>query len=144
MVQVMIKCGKHTGRPYGDVARTDPSYCAWVLREKANGTKLSRDLKSFANYVQDLHGGVLVVGRHSGRFFADVLREDPEYGEWAASLENPSKLMIDFHEYVKRRQRRRPRDTGGMTRAAFALIERLTRRLYPVDIKLPVSSAHVA
>ena len=62
-----------------------------------------------------MHGGVLVVGRHAGRFFADVLREDPEYGEWAASLENPGKLMIDFHEYVKRRQRRRPRDTGDDT-----------------------------
>ena len=115
MVQVMIRCAKHTGRSFGDVAAADPSYCAWVLRERANGTRLSRDLKSFANYVQDVHGGVLVVGKHSGRFFADVLRDDPEYGEWAASLENPGKLMIDFHEYVKRRQRRRPRDTGDDT-----------------------------
>ena len=115
MVQVMIKCGKHTGRPYGDVARTDPSYCAWVLREKANGTGLSRDLKAFANYIQDVHGGVLVVGKHSGRFFADVLRDDPDYCAWAASLESPSKLLIGFHEYVKRRQRRRPRDPGDDT-----------------------------
>ena len=115
MVQVMIKCGKHTGRPFGDVAATDPSYRAWVSREKANGTRLSRDLRSVASYVQDVHGGVLVVGKHSGRFFADALRDDPEYGEWAASLENASKLMVGFHEYVKRRQRRRPRDTSDDT-----------------------------
>ena len=40
---------------------------------------------------------------------------DPDYGEWVASLENPSKLMVGFHEYVKRRQRTRPRDTGDDT-----------------------------
>ena len=68
MVQVMTRCGKHAERPFGDAAATDPSYCAWVLREKADGRRLSRDLKSFANYVQDVHGGVLVVGKHAGRF----------------------------------------------------------------------------
>ena len=108
LARAMLRCGKHSGRPFADVATADPSYCAWVLRERANGTRLSRDLKSFANYIQDVLGGVLVVGRHAGRFFADVLRDDPEYGEWAASLENPSKLMVSFHEHVERRQRRTP------------------------------------
>ena len=115
MGQVMIRCGKHAGRPFGDVAATDVWYCACVLREKANGARLSRDLKSFANYIEQEHGGVLVVGRHSGKFFDEVLRDDADYAEWAASLENPSKLMIGFQDYVKRRQRRRPRDTGNDT-----------------------------
>ena len=110
-----LRCGKHSGHAFADIAATDVGYCAWVLREKANGTRLSRDLKAFANYIQDVHGGVLVVGRHSGRFFADVLRDDPDYCAWAASLESPSKLLIGFHEYVKRQQRRRPRDTGDDT-----------------------------
>ena len=110
----MLRCGKHCGRPF-DVAATDVGYCAWVLRERANGTKLSRDLKSFANYIEQEHGGVLVVGRHSGKFFDEVLRDDADYAEWAASLENPSKLMIGFQDYVKRRQRRRPRDAGDDT-----------------------------
>ena len=111
----MIRCGKYAGLSYQDVAATDPSYCGWVLREKADGRRLSRDLKAFATYIKDVHGGVLVVGRHAGRFFADVLRDDPEYGSWAVSLENPSKLMIGFHEYVKKRQRKRPRETGDDT-----------------------------
>ena len=139
----MLRCGKHAGRSFADVAATDVGYCAWVLREKANGTRLSRDLRSFANYIQDVHGGVLVVGRHSGRFFADVLRDDPEYGEWAASLENPGKLMIDFHEYVKRRQRRRPRDTGDDT-CSICLHRTIDSAFIPVGIKLPVLSALVA
>ena len=113
----MLRCGKHAGRPFGDIAATDVGYCAWVLREKTEGRRLSRDLKAFANFIQDVHGGVLVVGKHAGRFFDDVLRDDPDYGEWATSLENPGKLMIDFHDYVKKRQRRRPRprDTGDDT-----------------------------
>ena len=78
MVQVMIRCGKHCGRPFAEVAATDVGYCARVLREKADGRRLSRDLKSFASYLEDAHGGVLVVGKHSGRFFADVLQDDPE------------------------------------------------------------------
>ena len=107
----MLRCGKHSGRPFADVAAADPSYCAWVLRERANGTRLSRYLKAFANYVQDVHGGVLVVGKHSGRFFDEVLRDDADYAECAASLENPSKLMVDFRDYVKK-QRKRPRVEG--------------------------------
>ena len=111
----MLRCGKHAGRSFADVTATDVGYCAWVLREKSDRKRLSRDLKSFANYIEQEHGGVLVVGRHSGKLFDEVLRDDPEYGEWAASLENPGKLMIDFHEYVKRRHRRRQRDTGDDT-----------------------------
>ena len=80
---------------------------------------MSRDLKSFANYIEQEHGGVLIVGRHAGRFFADVLRDDPEYGEWAAALENPGKLMIGFHDYVKRRQRTRPRDRPQLQHKLF-------------------------
>ena len=112
---MILRCGKHAGRHFSDVAATDVGYCAWALRENNEGRRLSRDLKAFANYIQDVHGGVLVVGRHSGRFFADVLREDPEYGEWAASLEDPSKLMIGFHKYVKKKQQIRPRDTSDDT-----------------------------
>ena len=112
---MILRCGKHAGRQFSDVAATDVGYCAWLLREKNEGRRLARDLKAFANYIQDVHGGVLAVGRHSGQLFAVVLREDREYGEWAASLENPSKLMIGFHKYVKKRQRIRPRDTGDDT-----------------------------
>ena len=108
----MLRCGKHAGRTFADVAATDWPYVAWVLREKAQGRRLPRDLKAFANYIHEVHGGVLEVGKHRGRFFHDVLLEDPDYGRWVATLESPSKLLIDFHEYVKKRQRRRPRDTG--------------------------------
>ncbi len=107
----MLRCGKHGGRLFEDVAAADRSYCAWVLREKADGKKLSRDLKAFAKFIIEEHGGVLEVGKHRGRFFDEVLRDDPEYADWAASLESPSKLMIHFQRYVKW-QRKRPREPG--------------------------------
>ena len=107
----MLRCGKHAGRSFADVAATDVGYCAWVLREKSDRKRLPRDLKAFANYLEDARGGVLVVGKHSGKLFDEVLRDDADYAEWAASLENPSKLMVDFRDYVKK-QRKRPRVEG--------------------------------
>ena len=107
----MLRCGKHGGRLFEDVAAADRSYCAWVLREKADGKKLSRDLKAFAKFLLEEHGGVLEVGKHRGRFFDEVLRDDPEYADWASSLESPSKLMLHFQRYVKW-QRKRPREPG--------------------------------
>ena len=58
----MLRCGKHGGRLFEDVAAADRSYCAWVLREKADGKKLSRDIKAFAKFIIEDHGGVLAVG----------------------------------------------------------------------------------
>ena len=107
----MLRCGKHAGQRFEDVAAADSSYCSWVLREKADGKQLSRDLKSFATFIIKEHGGVLQVGKHRLRFFDDVLREDPDYADWAASLEAPSELMIGFQRYVQQ-QRKRPREPG--------------------------------
>ena len=107
----MLRCGKHAGRRFGDVAAVDSSYCSWVLREKADGKQLSRDLESFARFILKEHGGVLQVGKHRLRFFNEVLRNDPDYARWAASLKSPSKLMIDFQRYVKV-QRKRTREPG--------------------------------
>ena len=107
----MLRCGKHAGRRFGDVAATEPWYCAWVLREKTDGHKLSRDLNALARFLEQEHGGVLQVGKHRGRFFDEILNDDPDYSEWAASLNAPSKLMIDFQKYVKNR-RKRPREAG--------------------------------
>ena len=81
MVQVMIRRGKHALRPFGDVAATDVGYCAWAVRERLEGRRLSRDLKSFATYIQDVHGGVLAVGKHAGRAFGDVAAIDVGYSE---------------------------------------------------------------
>ena len=58
----MLRCGKQAGQRFEDVAAADPSYCSWVLREKADGKQLSRDLKSFAKFIENKFGGVLPVG----------------------------------------------------------------------------------
>ena len=55
--------------------------------------------------------GVMDVGKHRGRFFGDILEQDPDNSDWASSLQDPSKAMIDFHKTVKRR-RKRPREVG--------------------------------
>ena len=107
----MLRCGKHAGRSFHEVAAVDVGYCSWVLREKREGKTLPRDLKAFVKHLEQEHGGVLDVGKHRGRFFGDILEHDPDYSDWASSLGEPSKAMIDFQKYVKNR-RKRPREVG--------------------------------
>ena len=51
------------------------------------------------------------VGKHRLSFFNAILRDDPDYADWAASLQAPSELMIGFQRYVQQ-QRKRPREPG--------------------------------
>ena len=118
----MLRCGKHAGAHFHDVAATDKQYCGWVLRERAEGRALPRDLKQFASYLRREHGGVVAVGKHRGSFFDDVLRDDEDYCGWVCSLENPSKPMAEFAKYVKEhgeRSRKRRREGGDMCAICF-------------------------
>ena len=105
----MLRRGKHAGRLNHEVAAADPWYCAWALRERAEGKTLPRDLKALANFIENEHGGVMEVGKHRGKFFDKIIEDDPDYADWAACLESASKLMINFQRYVQR-QRKRPRE----------------------------------
>ena len=69
LAQGMLRCGKRAGAHFHDVAATDKQYCGWVLRERAEGRALPRDLKQFASYLRREHGGVVAVGKHRGSFF---------------------------------------------------------------------------
>ena len=108
----MLRCGKHAGRPFHEVAVVDVGYCSWVLREMREGKKtLPRDLMALARFLEQEHGGVLDVGKHRGRFFDSIFKDDPDYAEWAVSLDEPSRLMADFQKFV-RNKRKRPREVG--------------------------------
>ncbi len=113
LAQAMLRCGKHAGRRYQDVAATDKNYCAWVLRERSEGKRLPRDLRGLANYIRQNFGGVVEIGKYKGFFFGDVLTRDPDYGDWVMSLDNPSKPMAEFAKYLKEqseRKMKRPRE----------------------------------
>ena len=64
----MLKCGKHRGRTYEEVAALDRGYCAWVLNDGAS----SLAFRGFASFLRRAHGGVLKVGRHKGLFFDEA------------------------------------------------------------------------
>ena len=102
----MLRCGKHRDCTFAQVAE-DRGYCAWVLRVTADGKRLPRDLRAFCNYIKDRHGGVLCVGKHKHRFFDEVLKDDPDYAAWAATLQNPGSAMRAFSAFVQG-----PWDTG--------------------------------
>ena len=106
-----LKYGKHTGAPYEKVAAEDRKYCAWVLREeRESNNQLSHNMKSFAHYLKTQHGGVMTVGKHSGKFFDELLKEDPEYAVWVQSLTQPGAAMKEFSEYITEQQQRKEDD----------------------------------
>jgi len=81
---MMLRSGKFRGHTHEHVKKQDKGYCAWVLRaRREKQTQLPRDLRKFADHLKTQHGGVLTVGVHKGKFFDEVLKTSPDYGEWA-------------------------------------------------------------
>ena len=80
LAQGMLRCGKHAGRLNHEVAVNDPWYCAWVLRERAEGRTLPRDLKTLAKFIENEHGGVMEVGKHRGKFFDTIIPPTSGHG----------------------------------------------------------------
>ena len=78
----MLKIGKHVGCSFTEVAKSDRSYCAWVLRTQ----DLPRSLKKFKMHLVDTHGGMLTIGKYRGKFFDEVMKEDEDYCQWVMSL----------------------------------------------------------
>ena len=101
----VMKFGKHNGAPYERVAAEDRKYCAWVLREDRQSSQLNRTMKSFAVYLKKQHGGLMSVGKHAGKWFDELIAEDPEYAVWVQNLDQPSAVMKDFAEYIIEQQR---------------------------------------
>jgi len=95
----MLRCGKYTGHSFEHVASVDTDYCAWALRTSIDVKKLPGNLRSFARYLRDNHGGVLCVGRHKGKFYNQVF-SDEGYCDWVASLKDPGPGMKSFAKYV--------------------------------------------
>ena len=134
-----LKYGKHTGAPYEKVAAEDRKYCAWVLREERESNQLSHNMKSFAHYLKTQHGGLMTVGKHSGKFFDELLKEDPEYAVWVQSLTQPGAAMKEFSEYIIEQQqlkeddgnRKRTRDEANNGKCILCLERSLTAAYIP-------------
>ena len=135
----MLKHGKHSGAPYQQVAAEDRKYCAWVLREERESNQLSHNMKAFATYLKQQHGGLMTVGKHAGKFFNELMKEDPEYAIWAQSLAQPSAAMKEFAEYIAEQQqireddqnRKRPRDEANDGKCIVCLDRALTAAFIP-------------
>ena len=92
--------GKFIGETYEDVAQKDRQYAAWAIREQRAAGRLPRSLARFVQYVSDVHGGVMSVGKHKGLYFDELLRDEPEYVEWCLNVVNPNGPLKDFVAYA--------------------------------------------
>ena len=96
----MLRCGRHKGKSFHEVARTDRPYCAWVLRLCSLGDDVSPGLSAFAAYLRREHGGVLPFGAHKGSFFDEMLKDHPDYCSWVVRLPDASHTMQAFADYI--------------------------------------------
>ena len=99
-----VPCQLCKRRPYGPRVKSHAScclgYCGWLVvanREQ----RLPRNLRKFAENVEEKHGGVLMVGAHKDTFFDEVFNKHPDYAEWATSLVHPGHGMRPFAEYAR-------------------------------------------
>lgn len=95
-----LEHGKYAGTLFQDVAAQDKSYCFWVLKE-CRSAETTPNLRAFAQYIRQEHGGVLLVGKHRGSFYKDLLSNERDYCEWAAALPEPSCALKDFSQWSR-------------------------------------------
>merc|ERR1712196_298340 len=118
--------GKHRGRTFLDVKDNEPAYCSWVLQL----AEPSDTLKAFVEYLhaegvtlQSIHraaalaassppsaasqggtpslaGTIFTTGKHMGRSFEDVKINEPAFVVWAVELDDCTKTMQLFKEYL--------------------------------------------
>ena len=97
-----MKAGKYKGQPY-ELLKQDRPYCNWLLHH-AELTSLPRNLQKTKQRLTEEAGGVLMCGAHRNSFYTEILQKKPDYGEWAASLEDPGPAMKEFTTWMKKRK----------------------------------------
>ena len=71
----IVLAGKHRGSTFAQALEHDKNYCHWLLTAKS---PLPRALLPFRRWIQRTHGGILLVGKHKNKTFAEVHSEYPE------------------------------------------------------------------
>ena len=69
---------------------------SWLLRSDS----LPSSLKSLKQYILEQKGGVLTVGKFRGRYFNEVLAQDPAYCVWVSQLRDPTRCFREFQAYL--------------------------------------------
>ena len=78
--------GKHTGKTFDEVMTEDPIYCSWIL-DPSSGSINSPVMLRFKKFLQDkgfqaVAEDVMIIGKHKGKTFEEVMREDPAFCTW--------------------------------------------------------------
>ena len=85
----MLRLGKYRGLKFEEAAEHDRSYAAWVLRERA----LPKTLGDYRQYLHETRGGILNIGKHRGKWFKEVVEQDPRHG--GRGLEGEGEEKVD-------------------------------------------------
>jgi len=109
--------GKHKGKTFSAIKHEDPGYCGWVLTE--DNSRSQPAFRSFARYLRGQSGSnkssaesytkggtqskSMSFGKHKGKTFGQVQREDPGYCTWVLQNEHggSSQGLKDFAKFLR-------------------------------------------
>ena len=60
-----------------------------------------REIADLADFLRDRYGRLLDFGKCYGRFYAQVMSEDPGYCSWALGRAQPSAGLAGFKKFVR-------------------------------------------
>ena len=147
--KTLLKQGKHIGRTFEEVCQTDRPYIDWVFREEKSG-ELSPNLAALVAYVRQKYGGLMTLGKHRGRYFSELLEQDPLYADWAMNVSCPGDPLRSFGDYAqassKRKKKRETmmKTTVSLGTACFVWRSQLVRPGFLVATQLLASTAQRA
>ena len=101
LLMAFFKNGKYAWQPFERVVADDRRYSAWALRERREGSQLSRNLAGFVKYVKESHDGVMTVRKHQGLY---------------RRLASPGNALRELADFARREQEEastRKREFGG-------------------------------
>eukprot|EP00445_Apocalathium_hangoei_P082407 CAMPEP_0204184184 /NCGR_PEP_ID=MMETSP0361-20130328/54239_1 /ASSEMBLY_ACC=CAM_ASM_000343 /TAXON_ID=268821 /ORGANISM="Scrippsiella Hangoei, Strain SHTV-5" /LENGTH=435 /DNA_ID=CAMNT_0051144189 /DNA_START=118 /DNA_END=1425 /DNA_ORIENTATION=+ len=109
-------CGTYSGKTFVEVLEIDPEYCDYILKAEIPDTESeqARTFVAFAKWLKtqvrlpsasgSTGTAILSFGKHNGKSYEDVLREDPLYCRWAVSPEGARISMpalLEFSRWVR-------------------------------------------
>ena len=101
----IVPFGKYEGKLFSEVLRDDPAYCTWV---QISEDDVSDMLIDFQTYLKEQgFEPVLEKGKHAGKHYREVMKEDPSYCRWVMSLdreEGTSSSIILFKKFLEKQR----------------------------------------
>ena len=98
---VLINFGKHKGKTYEEMFKSDPNYCLWLKSGNCKSASLREYLKSaLKNFSEDDY--FLSFGKYKGKALSEINSKDPAYIKWLKNNEIVNSKCIQLSKKLEK------------------------------------------